>query len=132
MHRPQSFFDTTPTGEILNRTTKEIFMLDVNFASFYHQYMYYSTFLFVGLAITIYTFPYIIVIIILFGIYLYKSLLTMIDVQVELKRTMFHQIGKVINIINEYLNNNMIISSLKKEKDFSKKFEGNYVLFVRV
>lgn len=132
MHRPQSFYDTTPTGEILNRTTKEIFMLDVNFASFYHQYIYYSTFLFIAMAITIYSFPYIIVIIVLLSFYLYRSLWVMINCQVELKRLRFNQIGKVINIINEYLNNNMLISSLKREKQFIRKFEVYYALSVRV
>ena len=122
MKRPQEFFDTTPTGEILNRTNKEIAALDFDFGLFLHQYLYYMTFGFIALVVSVITSPFILIVLMVY-LYAYKKVLkTLIAMTIEMQRIMKITDSRFISSFTEFMNNDILIHSLNRLEHFYSKF----------
>jgi hypothetical protein len=97
---------------ILNRATKEIHGLDIDFSTFYHQLIYYFTFIAMGVGIIAYTFPYLLILIALFVLIFYRVIVNGRAAITEVRRLLVLGFGGIISVLNEYLDNNLLISSL--------------------
>jgi len=123
LRRPISFFDTTPTGVLLNRSIKDVGEVDYNLPKWYIGFLEYA-FVYLGtfILISIVT-PYAIIIIVILSIIGFIRAKKYIQVSTELKRISKLANSPVISAVNELVNGIATIRSFGKIEHAKRRFE---------
>ena len=122
LKRPMKFFDSTQLGTILNRCTNDIMILDTTLPR-YGQILMESYFLVGSTFIILATVsPGHIVFLIVFIVFLYRSVRTYMLVAIELKRMSRASQGPILSMAAQMIRGVTHIRVWKKEDFFSRKF----------
>lgn len=123
LRRPMSFFDTTPTGVIINRITSDVdkidFLIPLKSCIFLNV-----SFTFMGsLILAVVVSPPVIILIIISFVIIIKNFVKYLKVGIELER--LHQISNspLISASSEFINGAVIIRNYGKREEMLKKYD---------
>lgn len=123
LRRPMSFFDTTPSGVIINRCTSDVGELDYTIP-FFLGFFSNIFFNFIGVfALTAFVSPITIVFIVMAFVLVAKSFNKYMTTAVEIKRMIQLGNSPIISITSEFINGATIIRNYGKSHKMLEKFE---------
>ena len=123
LRRPMSFFDTTPSGVIINRCTNDVDQLDYN-VPFMSGFFLNTAFNFAGaLILTSVISPLVIVFIFIALVIISRSFGKYIRTTIELKRLVQISAAPVISLSSELIEGVAVIRSYNKKEDLLKKYQ---------
>lgn len=123
LRRPMSFFDTTPSGVIINRCTNDVDQLDYNIP-WMMSFFLNTGFNFAGaLILTSVVSPIVIVFIFIALVIVSRSFTRYIKTTIELKRLVQLSAAPVISLSSELIEGVTIIRNYNKRKDLLVKYK---------
>jgi ABC-type multidrug transport system fused ATPase/permease subunit len=123
LRRPMSFFDTTPSGVIINRCTNDVDQLDYNIP-WMMSFFLNTAFDYAGaLILTAVVSPVVIVFIVIALIIVSRSFTKYIRTTIELKRLVQLSAAPVISLSSELIEGVTIVRNYNKRKDLLKKYQ---------
>jgi ABC-type multidrug transport system fused ATPase/permease subunit len=123
LRRPMSFFDTTPSGVIINRCTNDVDQLDYNIP-WMMSFFLNTGFNFLGaMVLTAVASPIVIVFIVIALVIVYRSFVKYIKTTIEIKRLVQLSAAPVISLSSELIEGVTIIRNYNKRKDMLKKYQ---------
>jgi ABC-type multidrug transport system fused ATPase/permease subunit len=123
LRRPMSFFDTTPSGVVINRCTNDVDQLDFNIP-WMMSFFLNTGFDYAGaLILTAVVSPVVLIFILIALIYISRSLVKYMKTTIELKRLVQLSAAPVISLSSELIQGVTIIRNYNKKKDMLKKYK---------
>ena len=122
LRRPMSFFDTTPSGVIINRCTNDVDQLDFEIP-WQISFLFNTIFNYAGaLILTAVISPIVILFILIALISLYKSFSLYMNVSIELKRMIQVSAAPMISLASELIEGVIVIRNYNKRGDMLVKY----------
>ena len=123
LRRPMSFFDTTPSGVIINRCTSDVDQLDFNIP-FMMAFFLNTGFTYLGsLILAAAVNWYLLVFIVISFYYLGKRFREFVVTTIELKRIIQLSLAPILSLSNELIDGVVVIRAYNKKKDILKKYQ---------
>jgi ABC-type multidrug transport system fused ATPase/permease subunit len=123
LRRPMSFFDTTPSGVIINRCTNDVDQLDYHIpwmAAFFLN----TGFNYIGTLILTASVNWIVLVLILGAAYvLSRQFKRYVMTSVELKRIIQLSAAPLLSLSSELIDGVVVVRTYKKKQDMLKKFQ---------
>ena len=122
LRRPLSFFDTTPSGVIINRCSKDVNDSDYKIPSYFFIIMDYTLRIMTTLLFLCYIFPYFLVVMLIIIYMFFRSLITFMKSLIEFKRLVKISTSPLLSRISELLSGIMTLRSYKMIPYMEKRF----------
>lgn len=123
LRRPMSFFDTTPSGVIINRCTNDVDQLDFNIP-WMMSFFLNTGFDFAGaLILTSIVSPAVIIFIFIALFFISRAFIKYMKTTIELKRLVQLSAAPVISLSSELIQGVSVIRNYNKKKDMIKKYQ---------
>ena len=130
LRRPMSFFDTTPTGTIMNRCNDDVyqtdFMVPLNLSFFLESL---ASFL-VGVILVVLVLPYLLSLVLVFGVLLFFAMRKYMRTAVELRRLTQLAVSPLLNRVSESIGGVVSVRAYKKIEWMREKFAGGLNMYV--
>jgi len=122
LRRPMSFFDTTPSGVIINRCTNDVDQLDYNIP-WMMAFFLNTAFNYLGTLILTASVNWIVLILIVLAVYvLSKWFKRYVVTTVELKRLIQLSAAPMLSLSSELIEGVVIVRNYHKKEDMLRKF----------
>ena len=118
-----SFFDTTPSGVVINRCTTDVNEVDY-LIPWLMSFLFSVFFLFIGSFVLATTSSPIVIIFLIIGVVIvYRSMKMYLKTSVEIKRLMQLGISPIVSIASEFIEGSTILRVYGKGESMLKKYE---------
>ena len=123
MRRPMSFFDTTPSGVIINRCTSDVNEVDY-LIPWLMSFLFSVFFLFIGSLVLAITASPVVILFLIIGITIvYRSLKLYLKTSVEIKRLMQLGISPLVSIASEFIEGSTILRVYGKGDKMLERYQ---------
>ena len=122
LRRPLSFFDTTPSGVIVNRCSKDVNDADYKIPSYIFIILEYVLSMVTSLLFLCYIFPYFIAVMLIIVIFFFRSLVRFMKTLLEFKRLVKISTSPLLSRISELISGIITLRSYRMVPFIQQKF----------
>ena len=123
LRRPMSFFDTTPSGVIINRCTNDMDQIDT-FIPWFLEAFTGSCYTYIfSFALAAVSSPVLLVVIVISGFILVNAFVKFLKTTIEMKRLAQLSLAALISVASEFIDGAAVVRCYGRKRDMLKKYE---------